>query len=140
MKRRRWWMLAAGLAATLVTLLAAAPAQASTFNSQQLRFFDDTPGAVIYSVYIYGNNQNGVLMGACARTPFHTTDIANIWWSGHTEVWGHRDNSCGNPSDPTNPTTGRAGMHLWIDVPSVFDGYYWRCLSDVPPYSDWSCP
>jgi hypothetical protein len=117
------------LASLMAVLGLAGTASASTYNGQQLRFYDESPDQGINSIKISGTNQDGVGTTACIPTPHHTTDFPNWWWSGHADVFAYSDSHC----------TSQRG-HLWINVPVSFDGYYWRCLGSKPPnYSDWSC-
>jgi hypothetical protein len=95
--------------------------------SQQLAFFDDTAGPLVHSIFVQGPNQNGIATTMCVATPAHTTIPSNWWWSARSYVYTYYSNNC---------TGQQVTPRLWIDI----DGHTpYRCLSDVPPYSDWSC-
>ena len=95
--------------------------------SQQLTFFDDTAGPLVHSIFVQGPNQNGIAATVCVATPTHTTIPSNWWWSARSYVYTYYSNNC---------TGQQVTPRLWIDI----DGHTpYRCLSDVPPYSDWSC-
>jgi hypothetical protein len=95
--------------------------------SQQLAFFDDTAGPSVHSIFVQGPNQNGIAVTVCVATPTHTTIPSNWWWSARSYVYTYYSNNC---------TGQQVTPRLWIDI----DGHTpHRCLSDVPPYSDWSC-
>jgi hypothetical protein len=106
-----------------------APWATNTYGrpSQQLAFFDDTAGALVHSIFVQGPNQNGIASTVCVTTPTHTTIQSNWWWSARSYVYTYYSNNC---------TGQQVTPRLWIDI----DGHTpYRCLSDVPPYSDWSC-
>jgi hypothetical protein len=95
--------------------------------SQQLALFDDTAGALVHSIFVQGPNQNGIASTVCVATPTHTTIQSNWWWSARSYVYTYYSSNC---------TGLQVTPRLWIDI----DGHTpYRCLSDVPPYSDWSC-
>lgn len=117
----------------LVGLLAivslAGAASAPAFNAQQLRFFDDTE--TVQSVEVVGHNQNNLSPRShCVPTTDYTTEMPGWWWAGRAYVHAYYS---------SKKCTGKS-QTFTINIPTTFDGYYWRCVSNrSPQYREWSC-
>ncbi|MFI0942493.1 hypothetical protein [Streptomyces sp. NPDC021020] len=103
MKRKsiRTWI--ASTAATLGLVGAAVVSSAGTAsaasNGQQILFRDSI--ANIYSIYVYGSNQNGQWVGHCFPTPATDNYLSGWWWKGTVQIYfltGSSHNNC-NGSD-----------------------------------------
>ncbi|GEB60114.1 hypothetical protein [Streptomyces gardneri] len=81
----------AALATAAITILAITPATAGT-SGQQAKYIDGRGD--VYSVYIYGQNQNDEWLGHCFQTPHRENNLDGWWWWGNVRVTPYFSSDC----------------------------------------------
>jgi hypothetical protein len=134
--RRGGTVLAAAVAALVIMPAFSGTASAASSSGAVLAasvsptaqlVFDDYRGDV-YSIQVYGINQNGQTVHSCWTTPATVNLLPNWWWSYGTQILYYRNDSCSSPSINTTPLS-------LTDSPT--DPPY-HCQEDVSPFSDWN--
>ncbi|MER7533857.1 hypothetical protein ABTX77_03590 [Streptomyces sp. NPDC097704] len=94
------------VAAVLATLSAvglAGTAHAGT-NGQQI-VFQDRLGTV-YSINLWGNDQNGNLVEHCFATPRDDNYLTGWWWKGYVGYTGWSNSDCTGTQVVVKPNAG----------------------------------
>jgi len=76
-------LVVAGATVALLLLSSAGPVSAGG-SGEQLEFIDNL--GYVYSVCVYGQNQNLQWTTKCFSTPFTTNMLANWWWQGQIQI------------------------------------------------------
>ncbi|MFH9725864.1 hypothetical protein ACH4M4_23300 [Streptomyces sp. NPDC017254] len=78
-------------AAAAATSLAVTPASAGT-SGQQAKYVDGRGD--VYSVLIYGQNQNDEWIGHCFQTPQSVNELDGWWWWGDVRYTPYFSSDC----------------------------------------------
>ncbi|MGA5069065.1 hypothetical protein ACPB9E_35740 [Streptomyces exfoliatus] len=73
-------------------------------NGQQLVFHDGLGS--VYSIKVWGSNQNGQYVEHCFNTPATDTYLAGWWWKGYVGLEGFSGTGCGGQQIVVRPSLG----------------------------------
>ncbi|MEU8620200.1 hypothetical protein [Streptomyces sp. NPDC048623] len=99
-------------------LLASAPASAGT-NGQQIRFYDQRGD--VYSVFLYGTNQDGHTVAGCFDTPKTDNYISGYWWKYDLSVTWYPQSGCNGTAIEPSPETFSIPVSQSSDWYTIYD-------------------
>lgn len=72
-------------------------------NGQQIEFYDQRGD--VYSVFLYGTNQNGQTVAGCFNTPHTDNYLSGWWWKGDLRITWYPQSGCNGTAIEPSPET-----------------------------------
>ncbi|MFB6836117.1 hypothetical protein [Streptomyces sp. NPDC056361] len=114
--------VARGAAATALAaggVFGFAGAASAGTNGQQIEFYDQRGD--VYSVYLYGTNQNGQTVAGCFNTPNTDNYLSGWWWKGDVRITWYPQSGCGGTAIEPSPETFTIPVSQASDWYTIYD-------------------
>ncbi|MGW5423136.1 hypothetical protein [Streptomyces sp. NPDC003943] len=109
---------AAAVAGAALCVLGSGTASAGS-NGQQIEFYDQRGD--VYSVFLYGTNQNGQTVAGCFNTPNTDNYLSGWWWKGDLRITWYPQSGCNGTAIEPSPETFTIPVSQASDWYKIYD-------------------